>query len=183
MNANASSSFCSARSVAAAVAMSLGLATSAVAHDHSSTSDPSTSQSGTARRPGAAALVQLADAGAATARYLDVDAAVTAGYVDVGAFVPHMGWHYVNSGLIDGSFDPEQPEILVYADDPCSAKRRLVAMEYAIPLALSSVAPAGFSGRADVWTADEALGLWTLHAWVWEYNLDGVFEPFNTRVP
>jgi hypothetical protein len=94
-----------------------------------------------------------------------------------------MGWHYVNFGLVDGDFDPERPEILVFADDPCGGKRRLVAMEYAIPLGVSTKAPLGFVGRADVWTADEALGLWTLHAWVWEYNPDGVFEPFNPRVP
>ena len=67
----------------------------------------------------------------------------------------------------------------MYADDPCGGKRRLVAVEYAVPLALSKRAPAGFMGRADQWDANQTFQLWTLHAWVYEFNPDGVFAPFN----
>lgn len=151
---------------------------SASAHENHSPTAPAKPT-----RVTAAALVQLEAVRDATSRYLDVDAAIADGYVDVGAFVPGMGWHYVNSGRIDQRFSPERPEILVYADDPCGGKRYLVAVEYAIPLPLSKKAPDGFSGRADVWHADQALGLWTLHAWVWEYNPGGIFAPFNQRVP
>jgi hypothetical protein len=173
-----STAFTSFLVITAALAMSSALTTSALAHDDDSTADPAT-----AARVGPATLVQLDDARTASSRYLDVDAAVADGYVDVGAFVPGMGWHYVNSGLIDHRFNPKRPEILVYADDPCGGKRRLVALEYAIPLELSRRAPAGFIDRADVWETNQALGLWTLPAWVWEYNPHGVFAPHNPRVP
>ena len=72
--------------------------------------------------------------------------------------------------------------MLSKADDPCGGPRRLVAVEYAIPLALSARAPAGFAGSADQWSANQAFQLWTLHAWVYEFNPDGVFAPHNPRV-
>jgi hypothetical protein len=133
-------------------------------------------------RPPPLAVLQLDEVRNATARYLDVDAAVKAGYVDIGLFVPNMGWHYMKEKLVDGRFDPTQPELLVYADDPCGGKRKLVAVEYAVPLALSKRAPLGFVGRADEWDANQQFQLWTLHAWLFEYNPDGVFAPMNPRV-
>ena len=106
------------------------------------------------------------------------------GYVDIGLFVPNMGWHYMKESLVDAKFDWTRPELLVYADDPCGGgKRRLVAVEYAVPLALSKRAPFGFVGNADQWDANQTFQLWTLHAWVYEFNPDGVFAPFNKRVP
>lgn len=98
---------------------------------------------------------------------------MAAGYVDIGLFVPNMGWHYMKW---------TKPELLVYADDPCGGKRKLVAVEYAVPLALSRRAPAGFVGRADEWDANQTFQLWTPHAWVYEFNPDGVFAPMNPRV-
>lgn len=133
--------------------------------------------------PPASAVLELEAVRQATARYLDVDQAVADGYVDVGVFFPNMGWHYLKGNLLDASFDATAPEFLVYADDPCGGKRRLVAVEYAVPLALSKKAPAGFTGPADAWSANTDFGLWTLHAWVFEYNPDGVFAGENPRVP
>lgn len=166
------------RSIATATALSLGLMISAVAHESHSTPDP-----GQHRKVSAAAILQLEEVREATARYLDVDAAVADGYVDIGAFVSGMGWHYLKLSNVDGAFDAKQPELLVYADDPCGGKRRLASVEYAIPLELSKRAPQGFAGRADIWHENHELGLWTLHAWIWEYNTDGAFAPFNPRVP
>jgi hypothetical protein len=131
----------------------------------------------------ASAVLELEAVREATARYLDVDQAVADGYVDVGVFFPNMGWHYLKDDLLDARFDATAPEFLVYADDPCGGKRRLVAVEYAVPLALSKKAPSGFTGPADVWSANTDFGLWTLHAWVFEYNPDGVFAGDNPRVP
>lgn len=166
--------------VFSAIALTAMSMSSAFAHgDHSHDHHPHPH----VERVGPATLAQLEEVREATFRYVDVDAAVADGYVDIGAFVPGMGWHYVNSDRIDQRFDAARPEILVYADDPCGGKRRLVAVEYAVPLPLSKKAPEGFVGRADQWHKDEALGLWTLHAWVWEYNPEGVFEPFNSRIP
>jgi hypothetical protein len=151
------------------------LSTAAFAHgDH----DPDSGK----QKPPPLAVLQLDQVRDATARFLDVDEAMAAGYVDIGLFVPDMGWHYMKEKLVDERFDATHPELLVYADDPCGGKRKLVAVEYAVPLALSKRAPAGFAGRADEWDANQQFQLWTLHAWVFEFNPDGVFAPFNPRV-
>lgn len=169
--------FSALRSIAAATAISVSLIGSAFAHgDHAP-------PPGKQPEVNPLAILQLEEVRQATARYLDVDVALADGYVDIGAFVPGMGWHYLNVGNVDARFNATRPELLVYADDPCGGKRRLVAVEYAIPLELSKRAPQGFVGNADRWDAMPALGMWTLHAWVWEYNPDGVFTPFNSRVP
>jgi hypothetical protein len=133
--------------------------------------------------PPPAALVQLEHVRHATARFLDVDQALQEGYVDIGLFYPNMGFHYLKPELLDDTFEPEKPELLVYADDPCGGKRRLVAVEYAVPVALTNRAPAGFAGPADQWVVNQQFQLWTLHAWLWEYNPDGVFAAHNVRVP
>jgi hypothetical protein len=163
------------RNIATGLAAAL-LTTSAFAHgDH----DP---DAGKGNKPPPLAVLQLDEVRNAAAKYLDVDAAVAHGYVDIGLFVPNMGWHYMKERLVDERFDPNRPELLVYADDPCGGKRKLVAVEYAVPLSLSKKAPFGFVGRADEWEANQTFQLWTLHAWVFEFNPDGVFAPFNPRV-
>lgn len=57
-----------------------------------------------------------------------------------------------------------------------------MAVEYAVPVGLSPKAPNGFPGKADQWVVNEAFQLWVLHAWIWEYNPDGVFAHHNPRV-
>ena len=124
--------------------------------------------------------VELARVRAATAKYQDVNQAIADGYADIDLYVPHMGWHYLNSGLLDANFDMEKPELLVYANKP-DGGYQLVAVEYAVPLSLSPDAPEGFTGDEDVWEVNTQFQLWTLHAWVWYYNPDGMFSPFNPR--
>lgn len=136
-----------------------------------------------ATSPNPAALVQLEAVRNATARFLDEQVAIAEGYVDISVFYPNMGHHYLKSELLDDRFEAAQPEILVYADDPCSGGRRLVAIEYAVPLALASQAPAGFVGPDDAWSVNQQFQLWTLHAWLFEYNPAGVFSGYNVRVP
>jgi|SRR5688572_10091645 len=153
------------------------LTTSAFAHgDHDH-------DAGKGNKPPPLAVLQLDQARTAADKYFDVDKAVADGYTDIGVFMPNMGWHYLNNKLLDEKFDWTRPELLVYADDPCGGKRKLVAVEYAVPLALSKKAPAGFVGKADEWDANQTFQIWTLHAWVYEFNPDGVFAPFNPRVP
>jgi len=158
--------------------LALSLSGAALAHEGDLAPAATTSQP-----PPAAAILQLEDVRQAAARYYDVAQAEAEGYVDIGVFFPHMGWHYLKPELLDGKFDATRPELLVYADDPCGGPRRLVAVEYAVPLELSKFAPNGFSGVADTWTANTDFGLWTLHAWVFELNPDGVFAAYNPRVP
>jgi len=161
--------------VTAALAATAALATDGMVMDH----DMSLGH----KKPPPLAILQLDQAKDATAKYLDVDKAVADGYVDIGLFIPNMGWHYMKESILDENFEWTKPELLVYQDDPCGGKRKLVAIEYAVPFALSKHAPAGFVGRADEWDANQAFKLWTLHAWVYEFNPDGVFAPMNPRVP
>ena len=107
--------------------------------------------------------------------------ALADGYADINVVMPRMGHHFLKQSQLDATFDPERPEILVYA--PNGSGFRLVAVEYAVPIALSATPPAGFQGDADVWDRNETFGLWTLHAWIYEPNPDGVFEPFNRVIP
>ncbi len=159
-------------------ALLASLASLAFAHDAHEHDE----SKGRGNKPPPLAVLQLDEVRNATARFLDVDRAVKEGYVDIGLFMPQMGWHYMKEKLVDERFDPTKPELLVYADDPCGGKRKLVAVEYAVPLSLSKRPPQGFIGRADEWDANQTFQLWTLHAWLFEYNTDGVFAPMNPRV-
>ena len=104
------------------------------------------------------------------------------GYVDINVVIPNMGRHFLKTSLLDAKFEAEGPELLVYSPHE-NGRMELVAVEYAVPLDLSAAAPDGFRGAADQWFADHRFGLWTLHAWTWKDNPDGVFSPTNTRVP
>jgi hypothetical protein len=120
---------------------------------------------------------------AATERYRDVNAAVADGYEDIHLYIPMMGWHYLKSDLLDASFDPERPELLVYADMGVRGARQLVAVEYAVPLDLAEEPPSGFSCDEDIWTRNTTFQLWTLHTWTWLPNPDGIFAPMNPKLP
>ena len=86
--------------------------------------------------------------------------------------------------LIDADFDPVHPEVLLYAPVPGEKRLQLVAVEYLVPIAMSSNAPAGFTGSADSWRQDtEGFGLWELTVWIWEHNPNGLFTVLNPRVP
>jgi hypothetical protein len=117
-----------------------------------------------------------------TAKYHDVAQAEADGYVNIDLYESGEGFHWVNVSLIDGTFDPAHPEILLYAPVPGEERLQLVAVEYVVPL--SEPRPAGFTGSADKWREDvEEFGLWELTVWVWEHNPKGVFEYLNPRVP
>jgi hypothetical protein len=125
---------------------------------------------------------ELADARSATARYQDVQRALRDGYVDIGVVLPNMGRHFLNDSLLDNKFEAGRPELLVYMED-LGGRMKLVAVEYAVPLTLTTTPPEGFAGKADAWFADDRFQLWTLHAWIWRDNPDGIFNPTNRRVP
>lgn len=125
---------------------------------------------------------ELADARRATGRYQDVLRALKDGYVDIGVVLPNMGRHFLNEYYLDNKFDPARPEVLVYMED-LGGRMKLVAVEYAVPLNLTATSPEGFTGEADAWFPDDRFKLWTLHAWIWRDNPDGMFNPTNRRVP
>lgn len=124
---------------------------------------------------------ELQQARAATARYRDIKNAIKDTYVDIAVVKENMGYHYMKVSNVDATFDYRQPEILVYNKND-GGEYELVAVEYAVPLNLSATAPEGFSGNDDVWDENHGFGLWLLHAWVWSYNPDGVFNPTNPLV-
>ena len=128
---------------------------------------------------------ELARARAATSKYHDVATAEAEGYVSINFCEPGEGCHWLKPSLVDSNFDPEQPEILLYAPGPGNSGLRLVAVEYIVPLTLSLGAPPeGFTGNSDLWREDtEGAGLWELTAWIWMSNPNGIFEQHNPKAP
>lgn len=121
---------------------------------------------------------ELQQAKIATAKYNNFDNAIRDGYVDINVVVPQMGYHYLKMEHLDGTFEYAKPEILVYNKEE-NGRMKLIALEYATPV--SANPPAGFTGDNDVWSVYQGV-LWTLHAWVWEYNPEGIFNPTNPLV-
>jgi hypothetical protein len=119
---------------------------------------------------------------AATATFHDLSAAVLERYIDIDVFVSGQGFHFLkNSFLLDGQFEIDKPEILVYA--PLNGRLQLVCVEYAVPISASSTPPEGFTGDSDVWEFNDAFQIWTLHCWVWKNNPNGIFADVNPLVP
>ncbi len=122
---------------------------------------------------------ELEQARTATAKYRNIQNAINDGYTNINVDVENMGHHYMKSSLVDATFDIRHPEILVYHEND-NGNMELGAVEYAVPL--SQPAPQGFTGSQDVWNGSTEFQLWLLHAWVWTYNPDGVFNPNNPLV-
>lgn len=210
---------------------------------------------------------QLAEVREATSSYHDLEEAQADGYVQFSVHVPGMGLHYLQdsafaadgTSTLDRSVDREEPEILLYVDQDDEEGKRLVAVEYALPVADGETSPpqqavdlfdepdahawhphpsrhelglgsgwtvhaeCHYEGGLGVFLAEEPDGdfvqltpkgqvgtwngtvapdqcptdidgerlppllvvhekWWTLHAWTWMDNPDGVFHPTNPRV-
>jgi hypothetical protein len=126
-------------------------------------------------------LLELAQARRATAKYHDIENALADGYVDGNLNTPGEGYHYITPALVDATFDPEQPEVLLYASLRGKDRLKLVAVEYVVPDTFP--VPEGFSGDDDVWQSEEPFPIWVLNARIWRLNPDGVFAFLNPRVP
>ena len=132
----------------------------------------------------AATQGELASARRATAKYHDIAQAEADGYVSFELYESGEGFHYLKFSLLDATFDPTQPEMLLYSPVPGENRLELAGVEYLVPIALSPDAPAGFTGDADEWRNDmEGFGLWELNSWIWLHNPEGVFADRNPRVP
>lgn len=126
-------------------------------------------------------VFELLQVRAATARYRNIENADRDGYKTINVVMQNMGYHFMRAQNLDEKFQVTKPEILVY-NKRRNGKYELVAVEYAVPLDKSVNAPQGFTGNADVWKRDTGFGLWLLHAWVWQFNPAGVFNPTNPNV-
>jgi hypothetical protein len=142
-------------------------------------------------QPRAAAVEHsdLARVRAATARFHRFDVAKGAGYTflfmnmcmvdESGAKRGGMGYHYVNTDLLDNKVDIATPEAVLYEPGP-NGQRRLVALEYVIPKAAwESEDPPELLGRQ---FKLNAFDLWALHVWVWKHNPSGMYADWNPLV-
>jgi hypothetical protein len=68
------------------------------------------------------------------------------GYHMVVPYVPLIGAHYMKFSLVDGRFDVDHPEMLLY--DGTNADSRIVGLSYYVR---SASEPAGFAGGNDHW--------------------------------
>jgi hypothetical protein len=135
------------------------------------------------------AKADLSQVRRSTAKYHNLRTARVAGYGLVTGLdycfdnpgVGGMGYHYISTNLLDTIVDPSRPEALVYA--PINGKLKLVAVEYIVPIdkwdAENSTPPELF-GRT--FETNQTLGVYALHAWIWENNSLGIFSDWNPRV-
>lgn len=93
-----------------------------------------------------------------------------------------MGFHYINTEILDTNVDLLHPESMVYAPGP-NGKLQLAAVEYIVPAepwdAENSELPQ-LLGQS--FHLNEALGVYVLHAWIWKNNPVGIFEDWNPTV-
>jgi hypothetical protein len=101
----------------------------------------------------AALQAELQSAGTVIAQMSTAADALAAGYIQVTPYVPGIGAHYLDVGLLqtDG-FDPAKPEMLLYnGNEPTS---ELVGLSYGV---LGDEAPEGFVGPNDEWHVHPSL--------------------------
>jgi hypothetical protein len=153
---------------------------------------------------------ELTQAREVALRYPTVKEAEAAGYRAVTPYLPLIGAHYMRFLAVDGTFDIEQPEMLLY--DGTTSTSRIVGLSYYV---VGDSEPKGFAGPNDHWhrhiglcidtknpfvlgdeqtteeecrrrggfKADGADG-WMVHAWVvpgWD-STDGVFSAENAQL-
>jgi hypothetical protein len=121
----------------------------------------------------------------ATARFQSSEQAIKAGYVPDNHCVSvpglgGMGYHWVKPSLVDGIFDPLQPEALLYAPGP-GGKVRLVGVEYLV-VNQGQERPSFGSKKMDINGSPMPFPHWALHVWAYEHNPSGLFAPFNPNV-
>jgi hypothetical protein len=132
----------------------------------------------------------LAAVRAATARFHDTKTAQAAGYVKVAGLdycfnnpgVGGMGFHLINTSLLDTQLDALHPEAMVYApgDD---GELQLVAVEYIVPAAAWDLGHTQLpSVLGQNLHLNAALGVYILHAWIWKHNPSGIFQDWNPKV-
>ena len=123
-----------------------------------------------------------------TARFNSTTQATRAGYESdpncVATPFGGMGHHWVNMSLVDPVFNPLQPEALLYAPDR-NGKLKLVGLEY-IVINVGQDRPMFADQPMDVGGVPplmaDGIPHWSLHVWLYEYNPDGTFAPFNPNV-
>lgn len=153
---------------------------------------------------------QLNTVRSSTAKYQDVAQALADGYEVSEEEFPNMGAHFVHlQRLIDGRFNPAEPEFLLYIRSE-GGGWELVGTGFILPTQLvGEKHPEAFTGPLDNWHVHYSLCLggstnsrsatldecreqrgeyfpsfgWMIHAYVWEDNPLGVFSMWNPNIP
>jgi hypothetical protein len=134
---------------------------------------------------------ELAKVRKATAQFHRTEVAQAAGW-DLVPGLDHcfnnpgvgaMGYHYINTALLDTTIDVLQPEAMVYAPGP-NGPLQLAAVEYIVPAeawdALGTNEPPSALGQH--FHLNPTLGVYVLHAWIFKHNPSGMFEDWNPNV-
>lgn len=133
----------------------------------------------------------LARVRGAVAPYHDMDRAIADGWGWVAGLdhcfedeeLGGMGYHLIDASRLDTTLDSHRPEALVYVPMP-SGDLRLGAVEWIVPA--QAWHDEGHDDPPTLLGQDlhlnEELGVYVLHAWVFERNPAGMFEDFNPRV-
>ena len=90
---------------------------------------------------------QLTTARDAALRYPTAADAIAAGYRRITTYIPCIAAHYINTRLIDKTFDPTAPEMLLF--DGNGPDAHIVGLSYYVSGV--STAPEGFAGPNDLW--------------------------------
>ena len=139
----------------------------------------------------------LADVRDATAKYHDIDVArVLHDEEELAQVQPYgegtcianlegpgaMGIHLLLRDRVDEVLVPDEPEALLY-EKRSNGSYKLTGVEYVVA---GGPQPTLY-GETFVPTnlarfGNPAATVWTLHAWIWKPNADGIFKPWNPRV-
>lgn len=127
----------------------------------------------------------------ATARYHDTDVAEADGYVNLVDCISgppgagDMGVHFMKGSAVDGTFDPLEPEFLVYEPRGANGGLHLVSLEYYVPDETPTEAEAPEFEGQHFHVLPEGHPLfpgYALHIWAWRHNPSGLFADFNPKV-
>jgi hypothetical protein len=128
----------------------------------------------------------LAAARAGTAAYHNLQTAMDDQFIE--PFNPNpcftlpeagMGFHYVKpSRVADLTAVAAEPELLVYMPDD-QGVQHLVAVEYLVPGSPDDTPPELYGHQFHF---EPLVAGWTLHAWIWRNNPDGMFVDFNPKL-
>ena len=94
-----------------------------------------------------------------------------------------MGYHYINTDVLDATVDVLEPEAMVYAPLP-NGKLQLAAVEYIVDKESWDSENPGVLPEAlgQEFHAHSSLPVYILHAWIWRNNPSGLFEDWNPTV-
>lgn len=133
----------------------------------------------------------LTDVRSATKHLQSPDKAVKAGWGLVPGLdhcfenpgVGAMGYHYINTAMLDTRLDRTRPEAMVFATGP-DGELEFVAVEYIVPIqAWEDADLAGVPALHDLeFHRNDTLGVYVLHAWIGKANPAGLFEDWNPLV-